>query len=301
MSQTIQLPISVEYAPKRRRWEVCDARLAGYAQDFYPKPASSAFPTPRVDFPIPMDQGVAFHVKRRGFASPPRQQDPAYLLFNVSDPDPLRERCVSGGSLREDREAWEPFEIVATFDGLPAQPHRSDPWHLREEFLALKHNATVLAQFLTKWGDWEYNVLHEIRSPDRSSARGEDSTLSSLNYAIPGSVWQKQAFFRDVLTQDPRRWLAEHAKLPKPHRVDGPPFFGITDFHCMSAIETTITLDHLRDVKFRICARSDCAKTFQVQSAHGQTYCSYRCAHTVNVRNSREVKRNQAIKKEQGA
>ena len=83
--------------------------------------------------------------------------------------------------------------------------------------------------------------------------------------------------------------------------MDGAPYFGLTDGLCTSAIETTITLDHLRRVEYRICARDDCAKPFQVQSAHGQTYCSQGCAHTVHMRRSRQAERKQGKKMLKGA
>ena len=55
----------------------------------------------------------------------------------------------------------------------------------------------------------------------------------------------------------------------------------------LSAIVTTIELDHLRGAKFGACARTDCPQFFEITSNHKRKYCSQYCAHFASVRRTR--------------
>lgn len=304
MSQTIQFPVMVDFAFRRKRWEVCDARLAGYARDFFPEPAPTVLPIPRIDFVASPNAQVAFHVARRGTSAQLNTQgsEPAYTFVTNPDRDSLKECFAPNGQLRKDEAAWDPFELVVSFDHSLSRLRREDPWQMRREFLELENTSRALASFLTKWGDWNVGLLHEVSKPFLAPPAGLDEVpLPMPSYVRPETLWHEQEFFRNALTQKPARWLAQHAKLPSPHSINGAPYFGLTDSFCTSAIQTTITLDHLREVEYRICARDDCARPFQVQSAHGQTYCTQGCAHAVNMRRRRQAERKQSVKKAKGA
>lgn len=58
-------------------------------------------------------------------------------------------------------------------------------------------------------------------------------------------------------------------------------------FNVVSAIVTSIEVDHLRGAKFGVCARNDCRAFFEITSQHSRKYCTIYCAHLESVRRTR--------------
>lgn len=301
MSQLIELPVRFEFATERKRWEVCEARLAGYARDFYPKPAPTAFPA-IIGATGSLNTEIALHVVRGGSLSAlyREEPEPAYTVF-LGDRDLLQRRFAPGDELTQDAAAYEPFEVVVSFDSSPSKPQSRDPWKMRDEFIELENTSEKLAAFLTKWGDWDLNPLHQINEPFEHEVSQAQVVKQFPLFALPETIWQTQALYRKAMTQKPARWLAEHGRLPGLQRIESAPFFECIDRYCSSALETTITLDHLRRIQHRVCARPDCGALFKVESAHVRAYCSQPCAHAEHMRRTRKAKRLQRAKLNKGA
>ncbi len=176
-----------------------------------------------------------------------------------------------------------------------SEPNRfSDPWKMREDFLALEHSKKTLAVFLNKWGSWGGGVLQEY--PYRlGTPLGE-----TIEYVIPQHAWDLQLSYKSALTGDAAKWLSESGRIPTPTRRSSPPFLASRDELCRHAIQTTITMDKLSDVPYRLCARSDCGEVFKMESNHFRTYCSQYCAHLVSVRRGRAAKRQVKVNAAKG-
>jgi hypothetical protein len=70
--------------------------------------------------------------------------------------------------------------------------------------------------------------------------------------------------------------------------------------YCEAAIEATISIDHLRGMKFRLCKLKDCRKPYLVNTRQKRMYCSMAHAHLANVRKIRAEERK-AKAKQKGA
>lgn len=64
----------------------------------------------------------------------------------------------------------------------------------------------------------------------------------------------------------------------------------------VSAILSTIEIDHLRGAKFGVCARRDCPQFFEITSRHSRKYCSQYCAHLESVRRTRKRQKQERRK-----
>ena len=67
------------------------------------------------------------------------------------------------------------------------------------------------------------------------------------------------------------------------------------------AILSTIFIDRLRKLRFKVCARPDCATIYELTSRHKRKFCSYDCAHLMTVRRSRKGKKQKKKKKKNNA
>jgi hypothetical protein len=174
-------------------------------------------------------------------------------------------------------------------------------WIMRDEFLNLEADPELgwdwaVRQFLNKWGIWE-------------SGRGfsEDWSLRPLTLIAPSALVQQpkierpdfvlvppqllkeqQAKYRRaLLPSNARSWLRSHPMSLE--SADEFPFFRVRSSYCSSAIETTITIDHLAEIKFGICKR--CHKVFEKEKKYKMSYCSRSCANAASVARFREKQR----------
>jgi hypothetical protein len=193
---------------------------------------------------------------------------------------------------------------------------------MRAEFLRLTQDTKALVDFLNRWGVWgttrrlsgcrEKSPSSSPRWMTRSRSTGlgphvrldpekmpnpyalgaED--LSKGNYVLPIDIWEFQRRCRDGLKSPAYKWLAEAQKLFLVTSRPKYPHFLSTASNCQDAIRTTITLDLLRKVKFRICARPDCASPFPVENRHRRKYCRQYCAHIESIRKQRRSAKRDA-------
>jgi len=100
-----------------------------------------------------------------------------------------------------------------------------------------------------------------------------------------------QETVREALTSAPKKWFAGHDAFPPMvhSRLAKYPFFCLLTDACQHAIRMTVTIDLLRRLTFKTCARRDCGLPFPVTSKHRREYCSQYCAHLESVRRSRKT------------
>ncbi len=290
MAHIAKIPISVEFAPKTRKWELCDVQLADMPQ---PEPIRPAFVLP----PLAPVQPFA---PLRGIALR-RKTAPAFYERVMHTNYMAYDALFSKSRLISLLEALSPLNWEGTMEILVSFPQDSkpirlrNPWQMRDEFLTLPQSTKQLAKFLNSWGRWNGDGLSEYPfTPNKEL--GADR----VEYVIPQDVWSLQATYRAALAGDAATWLSESGRIPTPTRRATAPFLATRDELCTSAIETTITMDKLADAPYRLCARVDCGQVFKIESNHGQIYCSHPCAHLVSVRRGREAKRQAKAKTAKG-
>jgi hypothetical protein len=98
---------------------------------------------------------------------------------------------------------------------------------------------------------------------------------------------QQAKYRRALLPSNARSWLRSHPMNLE--TADEFPFFRVQRNYCGSAIEATITIDHLAEIKFGICKR--CHKVFEKEKKYKMSYCSRSCANAASVARFREKHR----------
>jgi hypothetical protein len=151
-----------------------------------------------------------------------------------------------------------------------------DPWQARDEFLSLKRSTVDLLTFLNKYGAWTRGQQPRFSS----SAQWEPQIV------LPASLWAAQESIKEALKRGPSNWFADGRSslslLARPQF----PHYEHSEVFCLDAMFAATTVDFLRGVRFRICARKDCGKPFPAERK-GKRYCEQYCAHLVSVRKHR--------------
>jgi hypothetical protein len=209
------------------------------------------------------------------------------------------------------REVTRPFVEWKKGIKLPAPPslpEYHDAITLRERFMELKTDQQFL-DFLNLVG--KFTSLTEAE-------RSYGWSLKELMGC--------QEMFRELATRSPETWREYAQGLISPNSIvhrgivsavavsskhkiefhwkDRPPvgWYGarnlavIETTDAISAIVTTIELDHLRGAKFGTCARKDCPKFFEITSKHRRKYCTQECAHLASIRRMRALQKRGASK-----
>jgi hypothetical protein len=140
---------------------------------------------------------------------------------------------------------------------------------MREDFLRCKPDRKAIITFLNDWGRWrDFRMLADL------------AEFVSLQRTV-----------REALTSSPEKWLASQYAFPtmKRSRSSEYPYFTMLTDACEVAIRMTTTIDLMRQLKFKTCARHDCGIPFAVTSNHRRAYCSQYCAHLESVRRNRKA------------
>src|SRR5271157_1320058 len=90
------------------------------------------------------------------------------------------------------------------------------------------------------------------------------------------------------------KWLTDFQQLLPLTLRRRYPYLLLGTSNCQEAIVHTITLDLLKKVQFRICARGDCRAPFPIKNQHRREYCCQDCAHIESVRRQRRRARREA-------
>jgi hypothetical protein len=171
--------------------------------------------------------------------------------------------------------------LIPSGEQRPLEQRRAwqrDAWEARDEFFHLKEGDTkALLRFFNKWGLW-----HE---PSGDLDEELDKAVSVQE------VWQIRERFRRAVMGSITEWLTDKSVNVSPLAMFQPrseyPHFFLKATGCGLAMHNTITLDLLRKVKFRPCARKDCLAPFKIESEHDRKYCTQYCGHLESVRKNR--------------
>lgn len=160
---------------------------------------------------------------------------------------------------------------------------RIDPWPMRDEFLRARTLAH-LAAFLNKYGAFGTGM------EPRADVGGEYGRITwKPHIVLPGEVRKHQEAIKSGLKSGAAKWF-EHVDFELYSRPDFPHFVH-TLYDIQSSLYATVTIDFLRGVKFRSCARTDCGLLFKLESRHKRRYCGQYCAHLESVRRTRRKHR----------
>jgi len=255
MAQSILIPFSFEFRKRPVEWEQVSARITGWVEG----------PPQQLIAQIPDGKGTkALNLLFSHFPEGERKA----ILDSIQKAGSERENEAFGGI---DLDVFAPVNQVPVVDReLRKHTRPADAWQMRDDFLRMAQISEDAQAFLGKWGRW-----HQL--PRHVEAR----ELFALQRAV-----------RNALVHSSERWFTtENAFLPKVASTSTafPHFAMVTDV-CRDAICIATTVDLLRRVDFKVCARGDCELPFKVVSKHSKQYCSQYCAHLESVRRNRRSK-----------
>jgi hypothetical protein len=255
MAQAIQIPFSFEFRTTKVQWAQADSRITGWAR--------------RNDGTVDAQNLVA-KITSSGFSRPvryPRQLLPEGIYDN------LWIEAYTDKDVERSLSAYEPELFVpsgqAHAEGADFKKHSqpADASEMRKEFLSLKPNSKSVIAFLNKWGRWNFEEFVQL-----------------------SEILRLQQSVREALISSPESWFSSRYSFPPPWRrsPEYPYFFFLTD-RCEVAIRLTVTIDLLKQAKFRVCARADCGQPFPVETQHEKKYCDQYCGHLESLRRTRKT------------
>lgn len=178
---------------------------------------------------------------------------------------------------------------------------RVNGWKMREDFLRLKRNTGALVDFLNRYGAWNFvtspfpnhgDWKPEIVLPDQiwyiSNLEMTKATPVDLPIVPPGQYDAQNTFSKGLI--EPRWWFDKLIARPYIDTRPEFPHLVINAARCFDVIRVSITIDHLRGSKFRVCARPDCGMPFAIKSQHRRIYCRQYCGHLESIRKQRREK-----------
>jgi CGNR zinc finger len=259
VAQIIQIPVSFEFRTTKVRWTEAPARVVGWRKkpdgvedsEYLVAEVASAGEKRTIGLPLSM------------LTEDERKRCLATIGTRTAD-EAVKEICSAlefPYFLHKHKTYIEDADLVAH-----SQP--ADPWLMREDFLRCKPDRKAAMAFLNEWGRWR-------------NFRG----IVDLSEII-----DMQRAVREALTCSPENWFASLYAFPamKRSRSAKYPYFTMLTDACQVAIRMTTTIDLLRQLQFKTCARPDCGVPFPVTSNHKRDYCSQYCGHLESVRRSRK-------------
>jgi hypothetical protein len=258
MAHTIQLPISFEFRTSKVRWEHSLATVIGWwnEQGGTEEPLKLIAQITRAG----AKSTIALPLSKL----PEKERKQCFKTMGKRNSDDAVKQICSRLELQYFFHSHNKFKSDSELrkHSLPA-----DAWQLREEFLGLRADVDAVLVLLNTWGRW-------------SSVR---------DYVDMADVFSLQQAVRLALSSRTDVWFrSPHASPPALNsRSQEFPYFAILTDSCEAAICTTTTMDLLRQLKFRDCARHDCGKPFLV-TRQDKDYCCQYCAHLESVRRARK-------------
>ncbi len=309
MAPAIQLSAEVILTTVRMTWVVAKAEYIGWCDNSYSPPS----PVLRV-------------VEPTEYAGLTARTSADHMPAEIRAALPSDTHGRFKRELRRARRPIGPIEVLIGI-GSGGKAHNVNGWEMREEFLELDHTSSALATFLNHYGHWnKHQYSEEIHFKgswetgwrDIVSMRFRDFEqawyLKAKPRYVPSIVfpeeiwsvkrWSKerdsilpfsepmslQEIIKWGLVQPPEKWLSTSFALLS---LYGPgvefPHVHIAAGGCYEVMLATITIDHLRGTKYRICARKDCGMPFPLESRHKRQYCQQYCAHLESVRRNRRL------------
>jgi hypothetical protein len=156
-------------------------------------------------------------------------------------------------------------------------------WQVRDRFLRLR-TTRQLAAFLAETGFFDLFLL------TFSNLTLWQGLVTHLLRVKP-QYWPKLA---DTYGQRFLQMVKRNTRLRMSFDWEGPsPLAAVEASTTAQAIIASVQIDHLRGARFRVCARPDCGRVYEVQSKHERMYCEQYCAHLVSLRRKRALAKQQ--------
>lgn len=268
MAHEIQIPTAFEFRTARIQWEEARAKVIGWRTS-----KDELESDKHLIAEVASDTG-----SKRNIGLPLRNLPKEYrnnsleTLKTKHADEAIRDICSS----LELRYFVHSCKTYLMDSELRKHSQKADAWELRDDFLGLKGEGEKALAFLNKWGRW----------------------VSHRNYVDLVEMSALQEAVRESLMSPAKGWFRSRYSSPPTmnSRSAEFPYFVILTDACEAAIRTTTTIDLLRKLKFKECARPDCAKPFPVTSKHERSYCTTYCAHLESVRRSRKSAATQGRK-----
>jgi hypothetical protein len=283
MAQIINIPIALEFRPRNAQWFEQSAEIRGWAKDVRRR-SLVGYIGSSDDVAVTVHAGSHYRSRFIGMGIPlgeieDRSVSPPAVMCWTDLPPNLREAATGDKNIAN--IVGDEFPVFVCEAPLGEPKRSDDAWQMRDEFLRLQGDNYALLSFLRRWGIWDHNLL-------RSSNLAPKATAGILNFVVPERVWELQRKYRDALIKPPSEWLSQGIDPFKgAYALESYPHFFVEHYQCRPAIEATITIDRLREVKFRKCKRPDCSNVFEIMSRHKRIYCGQPCAHLESVRKQR--------------
>jgi hypothetical protein len=289
----IEIPARFSFRPYRTRWFSCHAEIVDWCEKPTSRTMVEFHESVRVQVNVPTYTETLF-----GFR--PAGPSPSYIVH-------IDREHIPTDVLRSDENPRNthyfsdrvfdvlvcPVPIIEpTLEGLekrrlvPGEVSK-DAWEMRNEFLDWKGGTDELRGFLNRWGLWNWQF--------RPAEMGRGMVGESQPFALvlPHLIWERRTALKSGMAGKPSVWL----KTAKPlsfSQSSEPPYFSMVSYYCEDAIVATISIDHLRGMKFRLCKLKDCRKPYLVKTKQKRMYCSTAHAHLANVRKIRAEERKAA-------
>ena len=167
-------------------------------------------------------------------------------------------------------------------------PQQLDAWQVRDEFLGLKTDAEFMA-FLNRTGLFTSFRLNALWGYDEMRRWQRIVREFLIKHPLDWPEWLN----KELLEAEKGRFIVAVMKHQRPNVIfwwTRPKKGHSVLFEAkttLGALLASIQVDHLRNAKFRFCARTDCRKPFEIVSKHERRYCNWRCAHLETVRRGR--------------
>lgn len=225
---------------------------------------------------------------------------------NITVPLRLIFAVVSGSW--EEREADE-LGYAWEFTPTPTEARvELDARGVRKEFSELRHDRDALRNFLRKTGAFcwinEYRPITEselwqfqaaIREQLLNPTVSENRIKLATDGILPFDPTDKRAMeeaSRKAWSAMTFEWVIHNRIQARVMNInigleDGT-LVGEAEAHnTFDAMLSSIFIDRLKKLRFKVCKRPDCAAIYELSSRHKRKFCSYECAHLMAVRRSR--------------
>jgi hypothetical protein len=248
MAQIVQIPMSFDFTIRKLRWIEVEGVIAGSSTD--------SFGDLQLKAQLSVNGKMVF-INVEGEATP----DPTWERW-----DKFCESDDTDAAARQLFSDFRPRFFVAVDQDASGTTLTSqgDAWQLRDAFLKLDPAESSVLAFLNQWGRWTYQ-----------------------DYTQLYKILEFREKIRRALLSPSNEWLSGYeSNLDLETRSRYPNLLIQTEM-CEKAIRATITLDLLRKIRFKTCARPDCQQHFQITSQHKRKYCCQYCAHLESLRRNR--------------
>lgn len=290
MSQAFQIPVQLEFRPMKTYWRLMEAQIVGWCSEFRTKKSGALF----ASVPPLISDWLVISISPDYWNGPLSRllglepcETPTLLQMQAHQlPKSLAAMCGEPGpdAAISDEAKDELFPVLVGETSGDRMKKAVDVKLMRDEFFGLNGGLEELLRFARRWGLWDFNMLWRYQGPDTIRSIGE----SGVPCLFPHQIVEAQTELSKALHGTPEAWLStQQAAIPTVQRQRRPYFFAEPG-DCRTAIQYTITLEHLSGAKFGICEQPDCRIPFPFKSGHQRKYCSPECAHLMAVRASRK-------------